>query len=84
VRVEQERAVAALHEALRIARTRYLGGLATYLEVLDAQQELFPAQSTLARTRRDQLLVVVALYRALGGGWATQPPPPSVPTPLRP
>jgi multidrug efflux system outer membrane protein len=84
VRAEQERAVSALREALGIARTRYLGGLATYLEVLDAQQALFPAENDLARTRRDQLLVVVALYRALGGGWSEQPPAPTVPTPLAP
>jgi multidrug efflux system outer membrane protein len=84
VRAEQERAVAALREALRIARIRYLGGLASYLEVLDAQQQLFPAENELARTRRDQLLVVVALYRTLGGGWSTQPPQPTVPSPLAP
>jgi multidrug efflux system outer membrane protein len=84
VRVERERAVAALREALRIARTRYLGGLATYLEVLDAQQQLFPAENDLARTRRDQLLAVVALYRALGGGWSAQPPEPTVPQPIAP
>ncbi len=70
VRREQERAVNALREALRIARVRYLGGLATYLEVLDAQQQLFPAENDLARTRRDELLAIVSLYRALGGGWS--------------
>jgi multidrug efflux system outer membrane protein len=37
--------------------------------VLEAQQLLFPAENDLARTQRDQLLVVVDLYRALGGGW---------------
>ena len=84
VRAEQERAVVALREALRIARVRYVGGLATYLEVLDAQQQLFPAENDLARTRRDQLLAVVALYRALGGGWSIQPPLPTVPSPLAP
>jgi multidrug efflux system outer membrane protein len=84
VRSEQERAVAALEEALRIARVRYLGGLATYIEVLDAQQQLFPAENDLARTRRDQLLAVVDLYRALGGGWSSQAPPPTVPLPLAP
>ena len=38
-------------------------------EVLEAQQQLFPTQLNLARTQRDQLLTVVALYKALGGGW---------------
>jgi len=84
VRAEQERSVAALREALRFARTRYLGGLATYLEVLDAQQQLFPAENALARTRRDQLLAVVTLYRALGGGWSTPSPQPEVPLPFAP
>jgi multidrug efflux system outer membrane protein len=84
VRVEQEWAVVALREALRIARIRYLGGLATYLEVLDAQQQLFPAENDLAGTVRDQHLAVVALYRALGGGWSPQPSLPTVPTPLAP
>lgn len=84
VRVEQERAVEALAESLRIARIRYVGGLATYLEVLDAQQQLFPAELDLSRTRRDELLAVVALYRALGGGWEEAPPAPAIPLPLRP
>jgi multidrug efflux system outer membrane protein len=84
VRVEQERTVDALAEALRIARIRYVGGLATYLEVLDAQQQLFPAELDLARTQRDELIAVVALYRALGGGWSQYPGPPSVPLPLAP
>ena len=74
----------ALEGALRIARTRYLGGLATYLEVLDAQQQLFPAELDLARTRRDEWLALVALYRALGGGWAQSPEPPTVPQPIAP
>jgi multidrug efflux system outer membrane protein len=84
VLVERERAVHALREALDIARTRYLGGLASYLEVLDAQQQLFPAENDLARTRRDRLLVLVALYRALGGGWSDPVVEPTVPTPIAP
>ena len=38
--------------------------------MLESQQELFPAENALARNRLDELLSVVALYRALGGGWA--------------
>jgi len=37
--------------------------------VRDAQQQLYPAEFDLARTQRDQLLAVVRLYGALGGGW---------------
>jgi multidrug efflux system outer membrane protein len=77
VREERARAVTALQEASELATIRYTGGLATYFEVLEAQQQLFPAESDLARTERDQLLAVVQLYRALGGGWSEgdQSPP---------
>ncbi len=84
VRVEQERAVRVLAESLTTARKRYVGGLATYLEVLDAQQELLPAENALAQTRRDELLALVAVYRALGGGWSEGGAGPEVPSPLRP
>src|SRR5262245_54359233 len=84
VREQQQKAVTALEESLKTARTRYSGGLANYLEVLNAQQQLYPAQLNLAQTRRDELLAVVALYRALGGGWSQNASEPSVPTPLMP
>jgi outer membrane protein, multidrug efflux system len=48
---------------------RYNAGRASYFEVLEAEQLLFPAEDALAQTQRDQLLVVVSLYKALGGGW---------------
>jgi outer membrane protein, multidrug efflux system len=70
VRDELARAVTALAEASELATIRYTGGLATYFEVLEAQQQLFPAETALAQTERDQLLAVVQLYRALGGGWS--------------
>ena len=38
--------------------------------MLEAQQQLFPAQATLAQIRRDRLLSYVKLYKALGGGWS--------------
>jgi multidrug efflux system outer membrane protein len=84
VRAEQERAVAALRESVHISRTRYLGGLANYIEVLDAQQQLYPAEFALAQTQRDQLLAVVEIYRTLGGGWQLYAPPPEVPLPIAP
>ena len=74
----------ALDESLATARKRYVGGLSTYIEVLDAQQQLFPAENALAQTRRDELLAVVAIYRALGGGWSQATPDPEVPPPLAP
>lgn len=69
VRAEQEKTVAAYQESVRLSLLRYNQGLANYYEVLEAQQLLFPAQNDLARVQRDQLQVVVDLYRVLGGGW---------------
>ena len=69
IREQQAREVAALERAVRVSTKRYLAGKASYYEVLEAQQQLFPTELNLARTRRDQLLAVVALYKALGGGW---------------
>jgi multidrug efflux system outer membrane protein len=66
---ELERQVTALQDAVNLSNSRFTGGLANYYEVLEAQQELFPAENALARNRLDELLSVVALYRALGGGW---------------
>jgi multidrug efflux system outer membrane protein len=68
-RTAQERAVAAYKESVRLSRVRYDSGLASYFEVIEAQQQLFPAQLTLAQIRRNELITVVTLYRALGGGW---------------
>jgi multidrug efflux system outer membrane protein len=70
VRDESARAVTALGEASELATIRYTGGLATYFEVLEAQQQLFPAEQTLAQVDLAQLLAVVRLYAALGGGWS--------------
>jgi outer membrane protein, multidrug efflux system len=69
IRGQQILEVAALERAVRVSTTRYRAGKASYYEVLEAQQQLFPAQLDLARTRRDEQLAVVALYKALGGGW---------------
>jgi multidrug efflux system outer membrane protein len=62
-------AVRAYEESVRIANTRYLSGLSSYFEVIDAEQQLFPAENALARARRDELNSIVSLYKALGGGW---------------
>lgn len=71
-RVELEKQVVALQDAVRLATLRYTGGLASYFEVLEAQQQLFPAENQLARTELSQLVSVVQLYRALGGGWSAE------------
>jgi len=75
VREELAKAVSALTEASELATIRYTGGLATYFEVLEAQQQLFPAENQLAQTERDELLAVVRLYAALGGGWSVEDQP---------
>src|SRR5881409_3144886 len=65
----QDMAVKALGEAVDHAMDRYRQGLANYFEVLEAQQQLYPAQNTLAQIRQNRLLAYAQLYRALGGGW---------------
>lgn len=69
---QRTRSVGAYQEAVRLSNVRYLSGFASYFEVLEAQQQLFPAENSLARTKRDQFLAVVSLYRALGGGWQVE------------
>ena len=68
-RREQETLVQVLRSATGLSNVRYDGGVTSYLEVLDNERQLFSAELDLARTQRDELLAVVRLYRALGGGW---------------
>jgi len=74
-RVQQELLVTSLRDAARLADVRYRGGVTSYLEVLDTERQLFDAELLLAQTQRDELLAVVRLYRALGGGWTVDQPP---------
>jgi multidrug efflux system outer membrane protein len=66
---QQALSVAAFRDAVIVATERYRAGHANYFEVLDAQQQLFPQENNLAQTRLNQLLVIVRLYKSLGGGW---------------
>ena len=68
-RDQRSRQVSALENAVKLSSERYVAGKASYYEVLEAQQQLFPSELELARTQRDQLLAVVSLYKGLGGGW---------------
>ena len=52
-----------------IALDRFQGGASSYLEVLDAERELFASELDLADARSNRLRAVVQAYRALGGGW---------------
>lgn len=69
---QQARSVAAYQEAVRLANIRYGAGLSSYIEVLDAQQQLFPAENTLALARLARLGSLVSLYKSLGGGWSVE------------
>ena len=69
VREQQVREVKALERATKVSAARYVAGKASYYEVLEAQQQLFPAELALARSQRDQQLALVAIYKSLGGGW---------------
>jgi multidrug efflux system outer membrane protein len=71
-RTQQSRAVDAYKEAVKISMERYRLGHAGYYEVLQEQQQLFPAENALVQTQLNQLLAVVQLYRALGGGWEVE------------
>ncbi len=74
-RLEQEKLVATLTDQTRLARMRYRGGVTSYLEVLDSERQLFEAELNLARAKGNELLAVIALYRALGGGWQVDDQP---------
>jgi len=69
IRVQQDLLVATLEDRSRLAYLRYRGGVDTLLNALDADRDLFNAQLSLAQTKRNELLSLVQLYKALGGGW---------------
>ncbi len=60
----------AAAETLRLQRMRYRAGVISYIEVLDAERQLFSSQIDLARAKLSQLQSYIDLYRALGGGWS--------------
>jgi multidrug efflux system outer membrane protein len=68
-RGEQAQAVNAGREAVELATMRYKEGKASYYEVLEAQQQLYPAERTLTQIEAARRLTIVQLYRSLGGGW---------------
>jgi multidrug efflux system outer membrane protein len=63
------RVVTANRERLRVTRARYLSGVTSYFEVLDAERQLFDSEVGLSQVTRSRHQAVVQLYRALGGGW---------------
>lgn len=69
VRNEQEALVASYELYSKLARKRFRGGLESFLTVLDSDRQLFSAELDLAAVHMAQLVTVVQLYKALGGGW---------------
>jgi multidrug efflux system outer membrane protein len=69
IRAERVLLVTVLQDPKRLAYLRYQGGVDTLLNALDADRDLFDAELSLAQIRLSELLSLVQLYRALGGGW---------------
>jgi multidrug efflux system outer membrane protein len=69
MRVERQASVTALVDASDLSRSRYDSGLASYLEILTADERLFEEQILLAQTRGAEFRARAELYRTLGGGW---------------
>jgi multidrug efflux system outer membrane protein len=68
-RIHQQALVVALEDRKRLSYMRYRGGVDTQLNALDSDRDLFQAELTLAQLKRNEILSVVQLYKALGGGW---------------
>ncbi|RKE39459.1 multidrug efflux system outer membrane protein [Paraburkholderia sp. BL23I1N1] len=67
--VVQSRQIDALRTYSRLARLRYEGGYTSYIEVLDAERSLFNAQLSYTQTNGAVFGSIIALYKAMGGGW---------------
>ncbi|WP_162232516.1 TolC family protein, partial [Methylogaea oryzae] len=65
---------ADLRESLRLAQRRYTEGVASFLDVLDAQRDLYAADIELARSEAEASTNLIAVYKALGGGANAAPP----------
>jgi len=65
----------ASETAARLARVRFNGGMVDFLEVLDAERTQLEAEDSLAQSRTDTATSLIAVYKALGGGWQDAPLP---------
>ncbi len=65
--------VTAERKVVELAELRYRGGVAAYLEVLDAQRSLFEAELDETSSLRDEVVSLIQIYKALGGGWPQEP-----------
>ncbi len=66
------RQVSALKDVVGLARIRYEGGQASFMEVLDADFKLNSAVSFEAQSRRDTFLALISVYKSMGGGWMVE------------
>jgi len=65
----QRRRVEAARESLRLAEMRYKSGVVSFIEVLDAQRQLFSGETALVDSLLNRHLALNSIYLALGGGW---------------
>jgi multidrug efflux system outer membrane protein len=75
-------AAAASVKASDLARRRFEGGLIDFLEVLDAERTALSAELLLSQSRTDAATSLVAVYKALGGGWDLRETKDAAPTPV--
>jgi len=68
-REQQQLLNRAAADAWRLAEIRYRGGATSYLEVLDSETRMFSAELGVTQAELNELLSLVQVYRALGGGW---------------
>jgi NodT family efflux transporter outer membrane factor (OMF) lipoprotein len=68
-RKQQEELTATLQDQSRLSHLRYVGGVTSYLEVLDTERQYFESELDLARSGLNEILQLIQLYKALGGGW---------------
>jgi multidrug efflux system outer membrane protein len=68
----QGRLVTAAREYARLAQLQFEGGVAPYMTVLQAEQQLFPAELDEAQRRADLFASTVNVYKAMGGGWVAE------------
>ena len=71
-RQQQELLTASAQDAARLSNIRYKGGVTSYLEVLTNETNYFSAELNLAQAQANELIALVQIYQALGGGWQQQ------------
>ncbi|MGH9846693.1 MAG: TolC family protein, partial [Blastocatellia bacterium] len=68
-RAQLEKAVASNRRSVELSRELYIAGLSDFLSVLEAQNALYASENQLAQSEAAVAINLVALYKALGGGW---------------